>query len=113
MWGCGSGPRPPVGVAAVAACPIPPGEHVPSTTHSTEHAHARTSAAPIAFGAMSCRVCVRYHDIQCAGALCGTLPTCWPEGCIYSVARVLSPLSHVPPVSRNVFTQCADTTSYG
>eukprot|EP00966_Prymnesium_polylepis_P122022 2820797-Prymnesium_polylepis.1 len=37
--------------------------------------------------------------------LCGTLPT-WPEGCMNSAARVLSPLSHVPPVSRNVFTSC-------
>eukprot|EP00966_Prymnesium_polylepis_P070408 1636336-Prymnesium_polylepis.1 len=35
--------------------------------------------------------------------MCGTLPT-WPAGCMNSVARVLLPLSHVPPVSRNVFT---------
>eukprot|EP00966_Prymnesium_polylepis_P299192 6913191-Prymnesium_polylepis.2 len=38
----------------------PPGEHAQHRTqHYTRTAH--TSAAPMAFGAMCCRVCVRYR----------------------------------------------------
>eukprot|EP00966_Prymnesium_polylepis_P329623 7385298-Prymnesium_polylepis.1 len=51
------------------------------------------------------------HRSSCTGALYGTLPT-WPEDCMNSVARVLSPLSHVPPDSRNVFTAVTRFTAH-